>query len=114
MLAVEQRLSQLPWEWRGDIQQAAQEARDEAGDVSERRTFELANVWRDQIILLTDWRMAGVSAAGPLRTVRAFTHNFVRTAWFGDEVLWLASDAAPVFRSLTQLVWTAFPAYPPV
>jgi 2'-5' RNA ligase len=47
------------------------------------------------------------------RTVPAFTHNFVRTAWFGDEVLWLASDAAQVFRSLTQLVWTAFPAYPP-
>ena len=40
-------------------------------------------------------------------------HNFVRSAWFGDEVLWLASDAAQVFRSLTQLVWTAFPAYPP-
>ena len=46
-------------------------------------------------------------------TVPAFTHNFVRSAWFGDEVLWLASDAAQVFRSLTQLVWTAFPAYPP-
>ena len=46
-------------------------------------------------------------------TVPAFTHNFTRTAWFGDEVLWLASDADQVFRSLTELVWTAFPAYPP-
>lgn len=51
--------------------------------------------------------------AALFRTVPAFTHNFVRTAWFGDEVLWLASDAAQAFRSLTQLVWTAFPAYPP-
>jgi hypothetical protein len=27
--------------------------------------------------------------------------------------LWLDSDAARLFRSLTQLVWRAFPAYPP-
>jgi 2'-5' RNA ligase len=54
-----------------------------------------------------------VRLAALFRTVPAFTHNFVRTAWFGDEVLWLGSDAAQVFRSLTQLVWTAFPAYPP-
>ena len=47
-------------------------------------------------------------------TVPAFTHNFTRTAWFGDEVLWLASDADQVFRSLTELVWTAVPAYPPL
>jgi 2'-5' RNA ligase len=54
-----------------------------------------------------------VRLAALFRTVPAFTHNFVRSAWFGDEVLWLASDAAQVFRSLTRLVWTAFPAYPP-
>ena len=54
-----------------------------------------------------------VRLAALFRAVPAFTHNFVRTAWFGDEVLWLGSDAAQVFRSLTQLVWTAFPAYPP-
>jgi 2'-5' RNA ligase len=47
------------------------------------------------------------------RRVPAFPHNFVRSAWFGDEVLWLASDAAQALRSLTELVWTAFPAYPP-
>src|SRR5262249_21493881 len=47
------------------------------------------------------------------RTVPAFTQSFMRTAWFGDEVLWLASDASDVLRSLTQLIWTAFPAYPP-
>src|SRR6476646_7301492 len=54
-----------------------------------------------------------VRLAALFRTVPAFQYNFVRTAWFGDEVLWLASDAAEVFRSLTQLVWGAFPAYPP-
>jgi len=43
----------------------------------------------------------------------AFTHNLVHTAWFGDEVLWLASDCTERFRSLTELVWTAFRAYPP-
>ena len=47
-------------------------------------------------------------------TVPAFTHNFTPTAWFGDDVLRLASDADQVFRSLTELVWTAFPAYPPL
>jgi hypothetical protein len=54
-----------------------------------------------------------VRLAALFRTVPAFTHNFVRTAWFGDQALWLDSDAAAVFRSLTQLVWSAFPAYPP-
>jgi hypothetical protein len=54
-----------------------------------------------------------VRLAALFRTVPAFTHNFVRTARFGDQALWLDSDAARLFRSLTQLVWTAFPAYPP-
>jgi 2'-5' RNA ligase len=45
--------------------------------------------------------------------VPAFKHTFVRTAWFGDEAVWLAPEAADVFRSLTRLVWAAFPAYPP-
>jgi 2'-5' RNA ligase len=47
------------------------------------------------------------------RSVPAFQHNLVRTAWFGEEVLWLAPDASEEFRSLTERVWTAFPAYPP-
>jgi 2'-5' RNA ligase superfamily protein len=54
-----------------------------------------------------------VRLAALFRPVPAFTHNFVRTAWFGDQALWLDSDAARLFRSLTQLVWSAFPAYPP-
>jgi len=53
-------------------------------------------------------------ASRPVWHMPAFTHNFTRTGWFGDEVLWLASDADQVFRSLTELVWTAFPAYPPL
>ena len=47
------------------------------------------------------------------QAVPAFQHNFVRTAWFGDEVLWLDSEAAERFAALTRLVWAAFPAYPP-
>lgn len=46
-------------------------------------------------------------------SVPTFKHDFVRTGWFGDEVLWLAPEAADVFASLTRLVWEAFPAYPP-
>jgi 2'-5' RNA ligase len=42
-----------------------------------------------------------------------FRFELVRTAWFGDEVLWLAPrDPAP-FRSLTGRVQEAFPAFPP-
>jgi hypothetical protein len=47
------------------------------------------------------------------RSVPGFLHNLVHTDWFGDEVLWLASDSSREFRSLTSQVWTAFPAYPP-
>lgn len=51
--------------------------------------------------------------AALFRTVPAFRHNFVRTAWFGDQVLWLHSEAAEALSALTRLVWEAFPAYPP-
>lgn len=47
------------------------------------------------------------------RSVPAFEHAFVRTDWFGDEVLWLASDADATFRHLTNVVVEAFPEYPP-
>lgn len=47
------------------------------------------------------------------RSAAAFKYNLVRSDWFADEVLWLALDASGEFRSLTSLVWTAFPAYPP-
>jgi 2'-5' RNA ligase len=42
-----------------------------------------------------------------------FRFQLHRTAWFGREVLWLAPrDPAP-FRSLTERVHAAFPAFPP-
>ena len=45
--------------------------------------------------------------------VRRFRFELARTGWFGEEVLWLAPrDSAP-FRSLTQCVYEAFPAFPP-
>ena len=45
--------------------------------------------------------------------IPGFPYRFDRTAWFGDEVLWLAPvDPAP-FVLLTQRVFGAFPDYPP-
>ena len=45
--------------------------------------------------------------------VPAFPYTFDRTAWFGDQVLWLAPTDDRPFRELTRLVHAAFPAYPP-
>lgn len=47
------------------------------------------------------------------RQAAPFEHCFVGTQWFGDEVLWLASDADVQLRGLTDLVVAEFPAYPP-
>jgi 2'-5' RNA ligase len=47
------------------------------------------------------------------RTVPAFDASFARTAWFGDEVVWLAPEPAEPFRQLTSAVHTEFPRYPP-
>ncbi len=42
-----------------------------------------------------------------------FRVRLVRTGWFGNQVLWLdPQDPAP-FCALTQLVYRAFPAFPP-
>lgn len=51
--------------------------------------------------------------ADTFRDVPAFTHSFVRTEWFGDDVLWLASNAHATLRSLTDLVVSNFPDHPP-
>ncbi len=51
--------------------------------------------------------------AGLFRSVPSFQHSFVRTGWFGNDVLWLASDADAIFRSLTEQVTDAFPNHPP-
>jgi len=36
-----------------------------------------------------------------------------RTDWFGDEVLWLAPRDPGPFRTLTERVFRAYPAFPP-
>jgi hypothetical protein len=46
-------------------------------------------------------------------TVPTFDCTFARTAWFDDDVLWLAPDPDGPFRRLIQSVVTAFPAYQP-
>jgi 2'-5' RNA ligase len=53
-------------------------------------------------------RLAALFAAVP-----AFTATFRRTAWFGEEVLFLAPEPAEPFVALTAAVAAAFPEYPP-
>lgn len=56
------------------------------------------------ILTQMGWLFAGLAG---------FRFQLDRTAWFGEQVLWLAPrDPAP-FRALTQLVYQAFPAFPP-
>lgn len=53
-------------------------------------------------------RLAGLWSAFP-----EFEHALVDTAWFGDDVLWLATDGDAVVRSMTDAVTKAFPQHPP-
>jgi hypothetical protein len=46
-------------------------------------------------------------------TVPAFDCAFPSTAWFGDDVLWLAPDPAAPFLRLIEAVVGAFPAHLP-
>lgn len=45
--------------------------------------------------------------------VDAFDCALVRTAWFGDDVLYLEPHPAEPIRWLTSAVWHAFPDHPP-
>jgi len=45
--------------------------------------------------------------------VPRFRFRLARTAWFGEQVLWLAPDDPGPFSALTQRVYAAFPACPP-
>ncbi len=45
--------------------------------------------------------------------VSRFQFRLDRTDWFSDRVLWLAPGDPGPFRSLTQRVFRAFPAFPP-
>jgi 2'-5' RNA ligase superfamily protein len=46
-------------------------------------------------------------------SVAAFRCSFPRTAWFGEEVLFLMPEPRDVFVELTSQVWRLFPDYPP-
>ncbi len=59
-----------------------------------------------------DEDLIGVLAAA-VAPVSAFDCRFVRTRWFGDDVLWLDPSPAEPFRQLTAAVWNSFPQYPP-
>ncbi len=50
---------------------------------------------------------------GAVGAVPAFDVTFPRTAWFGDDVLWLAPEPAQPFCDLTAAVFAAFPDHPP-
>lgn len=51
--------------------------------------------------------------ADALGSVSAFDCEFPATAWFGQEVVWLAPQPDEPFRALTQAVSAAFPDYLP-
>ena len=47
-------------------------------------------------------------------SIAAFDFRLARTAWFGDDVLWLAPEDPEPIQALTALVHKAFPDHPPV
>jgi hypothetical protein len=51
--------------------------------------------------------------AAAVGSVSGFDCEFPRTAWFGEEVLWLAPRPDEPFRALIRAVSAAFPGYPP-
>jgi 2'-5' RNA ligase len=51
--------------------------------------------------------------AAAVRSVAAFDCQFPATAWFGEEVVWLAPRPEEPFRALTRAVCAAFPGYLP-
>ena len=51
--------------------------------------------------------------AGAVASVGAFECEFGATAWFGQDVMWLAPRPDAPFRTLTRAVSAVFPGYPP-
>ena len=51
--------------------------------------------------------------AEAVASVSAFDCQFPVTAWFGQEVMWLAPRPEQPFRDLTHTVAAAFPGFPP-
>ncbi|WP_138757783.1 2'-5' RNA ligase family protein [Modestobacter altitudinis] len=60
---------------------------------------------------LDESTLAAIGAA--VASVPAFDPEFRRTAWFGDDVLWLAPEDPQPFRELTGRLHAAFPQHPP-
>lgn len=48
-----------------------------------------------------------------VRTLPRFDLTFARTAWFGDQVLWLAPEPDRPLRDLTAALYARFPQTPP-
>ena len=53
------------------------------------------------------------AVAETVAAVPRFTLTLARTAWFGDEVLWLAPEPAGPLHTLIQRLWARFPEAPP-
>jgi len=51
------------------------------------------------------------SLADAVGSISAFDCEFAATAWFGEEVIWLAPRPDQPFRALTQAVSVAFPGF---
>jgi 2'-5' RNA ligase len=60
---------------------------------------------------IDDGDVAKLRAAA--RSLPAFDVTFARTAWFDEDVVYLAPEPAEPFRRLTRAVHEAFPLYPP-
>ena len=60
---------------------------------------------------LNEQVMAALATA--VGSLRAFDYRLDRTAWFDEDVLWLAPEPAQPFREFTTAVWRAFPEHPP-
>jgi 2'-5' RNA ligase len=54
-----------------------------------------------------------VALAAATASVRAFDCRFMRTSWFGQDVVWLNPEPNEPFRQLTAAIWDAFPLHPP-
>jgi hypothetical protein len=46
-------------------------------------------------------------------SIRRFRFQLAATGWFGEELLWLGPTDPGPFRTLTEAVYQAFPAFPP-
>jgi 2'-5' RNA ligase len=51
--------------------------------------------------------------AEAIASVDPFDCVFAKTAWFEDDVLWLAPEPDDAFRALTTAAWELYPEFPP-